>query len=120
MRSRRSPRFCPHGAPARSFPALVGAVCPPVRCAARFDLVARYPPGRGFRSRTATTPPERAPGACRRKDGLFRAKDFCERSALGQFIDQFVQIADLLRQRILDVFDAVAANRARNPMRVGM
>ncbi len=38
------------------------------------------------------------------------AKYLLERLSFGQFIDQFVEVAHLLRERIFNVFDAPAAD----------
>jgi len=39
---------------------------------------------------------------------------------LGEFIHEFVEVADLPRERVLDVFDSVAADDALDQVRVGV
>ena len=39
------------------------------------------------------------------------ARDLFHRLALGQLVDELVQVADLLHERIFDILDAYAATR---------
>ena len=45
---------------------------------------------------------------------LFVAEDFYHGAVLGKFVDEFVEVAHFLQERILDVFDSPSANHAPN------
>ena len=47
----------------------------------------------------------------RRIAGGSGAQDLVHRLALRQLVDELVQVADLLHERIVDILDACAANR---------
>ena len=47
-----------------------------------------------------------------RAEGVLAPQDLAHRPALGQFVDELVEVADLLREGILDVFDADPADEA--------
>jgi len=51
---------------------------------------------------------------------LAAAQNLFHFPALGQFVDQLVEIPDLPRQRVLDVFHAIATDYAANEARIGI
>ena len=58
-------------------------------------------------------------GAASCTPGFYR-RIFSIALPLGEFVDQLVEPADLLHQRIVDRLDAHAADDAGDPLRVGM